>query len=253
MTVTKTVFLTLLLFKIVLTESILFKTLIIMTNWLKITLVLLICMSSCNDKNSPQPQELTTLEGRVLNADNSTPVDNIDLNLLALYKNDERIYTEQLFRTNQKGEFSIAFKASSDSAYTIEIANAPTWYQSTFPYNSPNSPINNNFQRGIKQTKDLWICGAGFIQVVPMDSSKIQCDTLEVQTKYSSCSLDPNYGYKVKAAKAQFKNIEPFPMPSPQKPVMLWKAYKAGKVVFEKRDTIALSKQGETLNYKIVF
>jgi hypothetical protein len=226
-----------------------------MKKLLNLTILLLVFIISCKDKNTPQPQQsdLTTLEGRVLNGDNSSPVPNIGLNLIALNKDNEQIQTYRLFSANQKGEYSIEFKASPDSAYAIEIANAPTWYQETFPYNSPRGGANNNFQRNVKQTKDLWICGAGFIQVMPIDSNKIQCDTLEVQTFYRSCSLNPNYGYKVKAAKSQFKNIEPFPMPSPQKPVMVWRAYKGKTVVFEKRDTISLSKQGETLNYRMVF
>jgi hypothetical protein len=220
-----------------------------------LTTLLLIFSYACGEKNTPQPQssDLTTIEGRVLNGDNSSPVPNIGLNLIALNKDNERIQTYRLFSTNQKGEYSIEFKASPDSAYALEIANAPTWYQETFPYNSPRGGASNNFQRNTKQTKDLWVCGAGFIQVVPIDSNKIQCDTLEVQTFYRSCSLDPNNGYKVKTAKSQFKNIEPFPMPSPQKPVMVWKAYRGRTVVFEKRDTISLTKQGETLNYRMVF
>lgn len=225
-----------------------------MRKFLNIPVLLLVFILSCKEKNAPQPQnDLTTLEGRVLNGDNSSPVGNIGLTFIALNKDDERIQTSRLFASNTKGEYFVEFKASPDSAYAIEIANAPTWYQETYPYNSPRGGANNNFQRHVKQTKDLWVCGAGFIQVVPVDSNRIQCDTLEVQTFYRSCSLDPNYGYKVKAAKAQFKNIEPFPMPSPQKPIMVWKAYKGKTVVFEKRDTISLSKQGETFNYRLVY
>ena len=217
-------------------------------------LLLLVFTQSCKDPDNPPLQsELTTIEGRVLNIDNSSAVGNITLNLIALYKNNERLQSYRLFPVNQKGEFLIEFKASPDSAYAIEIANAPTWYQDTYPYNSPNSSSNNNFQRHTKQTKDLWVCGAGFIQIVPIDSSKIQCDTIEVQSIYRNCSLEPNYRYEIKTAKATLKNVEPFLMPAPQKPVILWKAYKNGRVVFEKRDTVTLTKQGEILNYKIIY
>jgi hypothetical protein len=220
---------------------------------LNITLLVAVSLS-CKDKSTPQPQnELTTLEGRVLNTDNSTPVGSIGLNLIALYKNDENKYSTSLFTVNQKGEYFIEFKASADSAYAVEIANAPTWYQDTYPYNSPSSATNSNFQRNTKQTKDIWVCGAGFIQVVAIDSNKVSCDTLEVQSIYKNCSLDPNYRYGIKTAKSKFKDIEPFQMPSPQKPVMVWKAYKSGRIVFEKRDTLTLSKQSETLTYKIVY
>ena len=220
---------------------------------------LCICFSivfifSCKDKTTPQPNnELTTLEGRVLNIDNNSPVGNIGLNLIGLYKDNQRFVSNRFFSTNAKGEYSIDFKAAADSAYAIEIANAPTWYQDTYPYNSPNSTTNNNFQRHTKQTKDIWVCGAGFIQISAIDSNKIQCDTIEVQSIYRNCSLEPNYRYEVKVPKLALKDIEPFQMPSPQKPVMLWKAYKNGRIVFEKRDTVTLLKQGETLNYKIVF
>ena len=216
--------------------------------------ILLFFIISCKEKNNPQPEEtVTVLEGRVLNADNSTPVGSIALNLYALYKNDESQYSTRLYNVNPKGEYFIEFKASVDSAYAIEIANAPTWYQDTYPYNSPLSAGNSNFQRDTKQTKDIWVCGAGNIQVVAIDSSRINCDTLEVQSIYRNCSLTPNYRYELKTDKSKFKNIEPFLMPSPQKPVMVWKAYKSGRVVFEKRDTITLTKQGETYNYRIVY
>ncbi len=219
-----------------------------------IILFVLAFTAACKDKSDPQPQDaLTVLEGRVLNADNSTPVGNIGLNLYALNKNDESKYSTRPFSVNQKGEYLIAFKASADSAYAIEIANAPTWYQDTYPYNSPSSASNSNFQRNTKQTKDIWVCGAGFIKIVPVDSNRIQCDTIEVQSTYRNCSLDPGYRYEIKTSKAMVKDIEPFQMPSPQKPVMVWKAYKSGRIVFEKKDTVSLTKQGETLNYKIVF